>query len=393
MSTNIEWTDETWNPVTGCTKVSQGCKHCYAEREWGRLSANPKATAYYGRAFTDVRCHPERLSAPLRWTKPRKVFVNSMSDLFHEAVPFEFIAAVFGTMALAPQHTFQILTKRPQRMRDFFDWIRREAGSPGARPGEETVLCALRWRRAAVDTPASLKHVCLSRPVWPLPNVHLGVSIEDQPTADERIPLLFESPAALYWVSAEPLLVAPDISDWLTPEFSCSGFVQGQSMEDGYCGHCAGHATDPIHVGPQRAIGWVVAGGESGPRARATHPDEARSLRDQCAEAGVPFLWKQWGEWLAIDQGEGNWYRTLYHSNRAARPGEDQSVLDDLYGRHCVVPQLCLRAGGDHVDMRAPNAFLQGTRPVQAFRIGKKAAGRLLDGVLYDTYPDEVHRA
>ncbi len=129
MSDNsgIAWTNATWNPITGCTKVSQGCKHCYAEREWARLSANHKATTYYGRAFTDVACHEDRLDQPLRWKKPRLIFVNSMSDLFHEDVPDVFIDKVFAVMALAEQHVFQVLTKRPKRMLAYLtsknEWI------------------------------------------------------------------------------------------------------------------------------------------------------------------------------------------------------------------------------------------------------------------------------
>jgi len=115
MPTKIEWTDETWNPVTGCSKQSEGCRNCYALREWTRLSANPK-TVYYGRKFTDVQCHPERLNQPLRWTRPRMIFVNSMSDLFHEAVPDDFVDRIFTVMAMTPRHTYQILTKRPERM-------------------------------------------------------------------------------------------------------------------------------------------------------------------------------------------------------------------------------------------------------------------------------------
>jgi hypothetical protein len=116
----IEWTEATWNPVTGCTKVSQGCKHCYAERDWKRLSANPTQPVYHGRAFTDVQCHPERLTTPLLQSRPRRIFVNSMSDLFHEHVPFEFIDQVFAVMACTCRHTYQVLTKRPARMLEYF---------------------------------------------------------------------------------------------------------------------------------------------------------------------------------------------------------------------------------------------------------------------------------
>ncbi len=190
--TGIAWTNATWNPVTGCTKVSQGCKHCYAEREWARLSANPKATAYFGLAFTDVACHEDRLDQPLRWEKPRLIFVNSMSDLFHEAVPDDFIDKVFAVMALAEQHVFQVLTKRPERMWRWFD--------PEHDNREHAVGQAMR------EIAASRGSNDAGLPEWPLPNVWLGVSIEDQATADARIPLLLQTPAAVRWVSAEPLL-------------------------------------------------------------------------------------------------------------------------------------------------------------------------------------------
>lgn len=172
--TKIEWTDATWNPVTGCTKVSQGCKHCYAEREWPRLTK--LVPAYAGRDFTEVRTHADRLDQPLHWKRPRRVFVNSMSDLFHQDVPDEFIRAVFAVMAQAKQHTFQVLTKRSERMREILT----------------------RWHRDGL----TLREGCGAV----LPNVWLGVSIEDQPSADERIIELLKTPAAVRWISAEPLL-------------------------------------------------------------------------------------------------------------------------------------------------------------------------------------------
>lgn len=293
--TGIEWTEATWNPVTGCTKVSQGCKHCYAEREWARLSANPKATAYFGRAFGDVKCHPERLDQPLRWKRPRRIFVNSMSDLFHEDVPCGFIDRVFAIMAQSPQHTFQVLTKRPERMLEYM-----------THPVRLNM-----WADANIPLISS---------VWgdfPLPNVWLGVSVEDQDTADERIPLLLQTPAAVRWVSAEPLLGPVDL------EF---GEIDIALEKDGF-------GNSAILGG----IDWVVVGGESGPKARPMHPDWARSLRDQCAASGVPFLFKQWGEfapnWFNDDDGE-------------------------------KIP------GSEWID-----------------RMGKKMAGRLLDGFQHDGYP------
>jgi len=203
LKTKIQWTDATWSPVSGCSKVSAGCKHCYAERDWPRLAKNPKSP-YFGRDFTDVRCHPERLDQPLRWRKPRRIFVNSMSDLFHESVPDSFIDEVFAVMSrcgddTTPRfdafdaHQFQVLTKRPARMRRYMeDEIRGSA------------VCARR-----------LKYRGGSLIEWPPPNVWLGVSVEDQATADERIPILLQTPAAVRFVSAEPLLNPVDLSQWL----------------------------------------------------------------------------------------------------------------------------------------------------------------------------------
>lgn len=241
--TGIEWTEATWNPVSGCSKVSQGCKHCYAEREWPRLAA-PRArpNIYTGRAFTDVKCHPEKLDIPLRWQKPRRIFVNSMSDLFHEDVPDEFINQVFEVMNQAHRHVFQVLTKRPERMLEY--------------------MSTRKWPNAVTIYGAA-----------PL-NVWLGVSIEDQATADERIPLLLQTPAAVWWISAEPLI--------------------GPLMIDTFLGLLPEDDDGAPYPG---RIDWLVVGGESGPQARPMHPDWARSLRDQCLECGVPFFFKQWGEW------------------------------------------------------------------------------------------------
>lgn len=269
---NIEWTDEVWNPVTGCTKVSQGCKHCYAEREWPRLTR--LVPAYAGRAFSDVRCHPERLDQPLRWRRPRRVFVNSMSDLFHEAVPEDFILSVFVTMAAARQHTFQVLTKRADRMRDLLT----------------------RWRNSGLV----LREGCGVN----LRNVWLGVSVEDQRAADERIPLLLETPAAVRWISAEPLLGALDLTRIGGDQFGWGRLnaLDGLRYVRAIQNECGSEwQTEPINH-----LDWVVAGGESGPNARPMHPAWVRSLRDQCAAAGVPFLFKQWGEWQVASHENGH---------------------------------------------------------------------------------------
>lgn len=267
---HIQWTDATWNPVTGCTKVSAGCKNCYAERDWARLSANPK-TVYYGRKFTDVRCHPERLDQPLRWKKPRMIFVNSMSDLFHEDVPGSFIDQVFAVMALSPWHIYQILTKRPERMMRYFQPI-------GGTQRADWVW----WAMGRMMNVSRLKY-----PEWPLANVWLGVSCEDQKTADERIPLLLQTPAAVRWISAEPLLNGIDLFE------ACFG--PGASVVTRTPGRYTnidfGNTVKPP------PLDWVVVGGESGRDARPMMPLWVQSLRDQCHVAGVPFFFKQWGEW------------------------------------------------------------------------------------------------
>ncbi len=265
----IEWTDETWNPTVGCTKVSAGCKHCFAEanakRFWGK------------RKFTDVQCHPDRLDQPLRWRKPRRVFVNSMSDLFHEDVPGEFIDRVFAVMALAQQHTFQILTKRPKRMQRHLD---RSAGDPtwprfkGREEtyGVETVVC--------LDPPTKrVQHF-----PWPLPNVWLGVSCEDQATADERIPLLLETPAAVRFVSAEPLLDGLNLGVALQPECGARTPAEARSL---------GCADPRSH--PTPTIDWVIVGGESGPGARPCDVQWIRSIAQQCKAAKVACFVKQLG--------------------------------------------------------------------------------------------------
>lgn len=253
----IEWTDATWNPIRGCSRVSEGCRNCYAERIAARFSR--PGQPYEGlakhvavtkewekREFPlvvnearwtgEVRFIREHLADPLRWKKPRRIFVNSMSDLFHEKVPDGWITDIFNVMAQCERHTFQILTKRPSRMQD---WMAARCGRVP-------------------------------------PHVWLGVSVEDQKTADERIPLLLQTPAAVRWVSYEPALGPVDFTNLNPPNFI--------------------NAFDHSFGLPM--LDWIVCGGESGPGARSMHPDWARSVRDQCQAAGVPFFFKQWGEFL-----------------------------------------------------------------------------------------------
>ena len=264
--THIEWTDSTWNPITGCSVVSAGCKHCYAMRLAGtRLRHHPSRAGLTrptaaGPVWTgDVRLNTDSLDQPLHWKKPRRIFVCAHSDLFHPNVPNDWIDLIFVAMSLAPQHTFQILTKRPARMLDWFQ----------SNPYERILGLADIIR-------ASRPHLCsvgISDPnITPWPNVWLGVSVEGQATTDERIPLLLQTPAAVRFISAEPLLGPIGLARHFP--------------------HVHGMRNDRF---------WVIAGGESGPGARPSHTDWFRSLRDQCRAAGVPFFFKQWGSWTPED--------------------------------------------------------------------------------------------
>lgn len=334
----IEWTEATWNCVTGCSKVSQGCKNCYALRDWPRLAApRPKPNIYTGRAFTDVHCHPERLDQPLRWRKPRRVFVNSMSDIFHEDIPDDFIQAVFSTMARCPQHTFQVLTKRPERM----EYLLTTWGNQGL---------TLREGRGVV-----------------LPNVWLGVSVEDQDTANERIPLLLQTPAAVRWISAEPLL-GPVL---LTTIHCLSGWLD---VLNGWRDIKRAHRDSEQWI--ENRIDWVVVGGESGPNARPMHPDWARWLRNQCQAAGVPFFFKQWGEWKPQVE-----YYDDEHPDR-----------DEWCDIACEDPRVRLitHAGHDWA-VGVPGKGRHDGQPPEGTwiieRTGKKTAGRELDGRTWEEYP------
>jgi protein gp37 len=244
MGTRIEWAEETWNPIVGCSKCSPGCDHCYAERMANRLAhialkkrpgltmgnARNRLEGYVkvvdrmGCWNGEVFFNPED-DKPLHIKKPSRIFVCSMGDLFHEKIHESWIMSVLAIQEDAPQHTYIWLTKRPERMR-------------------EVIL--------KLDLPV-------------LENIWLGVTVCNQKEAEEKIPILFQTPAAVRFVSIEPMLGPVDFgSDQLTK-----------------------------HWGP--GLDWVIVGGESGPGARPMHPDWVRSARDQCAAAGVPFLFKQWG--------------------------------------------------------------------------------------------------
>lgn len=349
----IEWTDATWNPVTGCSKVSAGCKHCYAERIFPRLHGREfNAITGEPRRFTDVLEHPSRLDKPLRWRRARKVFVNSLSDLFHEDVSDDFLDHVFAVMALARWHTFQILTKRPERMLRYMSHPHRKRAIAHAVMAISNIRAKRAGSHAARIKMADFEAAFPQGDTGPFKNVWLGVSVEDQATADERIPLLLQTPAAVRFVSAEPLLGAIDLDPlWLRP--SPSSAAQSGRTSHLPLSHWA-------NLGAT-SLDWIIVGGESGPNARPMHPDWARSLRDQCQAAGVAFFFKQWGEWTPgenVERSRGRvqvaWYddgKWTYGTENLARDDGHRDDEPDVY------------------------------------RVGKKAAGRLLDGRIWHEFP------
>lgn len=324
MSENskIEWTDATWNIITGCDVTSPGCKNCYAMKLAGTRLRNHPSRAGLTQATPAgpvwngaVRFNDEWLDQPFRWRSPRMIFVCAHGDLFHEAVPDEWIDRVFAVMARTREHTFQVLTKRADRMLEYFSHKSRHG----------YVLAA------AADIGWAGMDWC----PWPLPNVWLGVSAEDQRRANERVHKLLQVPAAVHWLSAEPLLSAIDLTQIELPsEYNITptlpGRINALCTDD----------EDRYYQAPNK-LGWVVVGGESGNGARPMHPDWARRLRDQCAQYDVPFLFKQWGEWSAA-------------------------------------PEIIDASGG---------LFHQFDDGVWMQRIGKKTAGRLLDDRTHDEFP------
>lgn len=290
----IEWTDATWNPVAGCTWASPGCDHCYAATMARRLEAMGQAD-YAGlttkKHFNGViRTLPDKLDKPLRWKKPRMVFVNSMSDLFHKDVPFDFIDKVFGVMAKAYWHTFQVLTKRPERMAEYFahdrgpnNVITRITHAAQQFPWPE-------WKYADINSGEGWSS-------WPYRNVWLGTSVEDQQRADERIPHLHKCPSAVRFLSCEPLLGPIDLSRWIAKQFhdepaTLHTFTPDAKAAYGDGGPCLMTVTGPTH--------WVIVGGESVPHSRPFNIEWARSIIAQCKAADVACFVKQLGRNIEI---------------------------------------------------------------------------------------------
>ena len=330
--TKIEWADRTWNPVTGCTPISEGCENCYASRMAKRLVGR---CGYSADEPFRVTLHPDRLEQPLRWEKPQRIFVCSMGDLFHPDIPIEFVAEVFDVMASwklkcrkkecehdelcwhDPGHTYMILTKRPQRIAETFEKMIEHVGRHW--PGDMALNVSLE-----VDD-------------WPLPNVWLGVTAENQQRADERIPILLQIPAAVRFVSVEPML-GPVRLDRLSRHSTQDDWIYFDNALTGFKAHKAGGWFE-------NKLDWIICGGETGPGARPMHPDWAMSLQDQCQVAGVPFFFKQWGEWVSPSQ----------------MPGETYREIEDF---------------GNGIGITN-----------NPRRVGKKRAGRLLDGREWSEFP------
>lgn len=283
----IQWTEATWNPVRGCSRVSEGCRHCYAETFGGRFAGEGQPWHGFitkhrpGPDGEPVETEPRwtgrveviesRLNEPRRWKDPRLVFVNSMSDLFHEKLAFEEIDRVFRVMLQTPQHTYQVLTKRPERASEYL-W---------ARSGSTNRLY--------------------------LPNVWLGTSAEDQATLDARAPHLLGAPAALHFLSLEPLLGPVDASRYMWPVHAVWSSKYNTPEEALADGALVDYRRQALVSADRSYVKWVIVGGESGFSARPMHPAWARSLRDQCAKSGTAFFFKQEGAWTTRRPSNDKW--------------------------------------------------------------------------------------
>jgi protein gp37 len=357
-NTTIEWADHTFNPWEGCQKVGPGCDHCYAEARNRRFNG--------GEAFNWGPGAPRRRTSEANWRQPVKwnaqaeregrrfrVFCASLADVFDNEVDPAWRADLFRLIAATPNLDWLLLTKRIGNA-----WPMMLEVSKRCHGGEQ-----------------------------PLENVWLGATVVNQAEADRDIPKLLAVPARVRFLSIEPMLGPIDLQKACTgscPNGDCFRHGSGRrvvvdSENGGTLAECICSRLNGLH--------WVIAGGESGPHARPTHPDWFGSLRDQCSSAGVPLLFKQWGEWLPVCQQDEAFTTRLYRSNRKAALHEDQGALDDCYGRTCIVPYGVIHHDGTLHQPLEPMAFLVGTGAMTTFKVGKKAAGRLLDGVEHNAFP------
>lgn len=349
----IEWTDRSdWSPVRGCSRVTEACRNCYAEKISGRFCAAGQpfegfATKKDGQArwTGKVELQTNRLTLPLKWRKAAKIFVNSASDIFHESLPDSDIDKIFAVMALCPQHTFQVLTKRPKRMRDYCNRVAQgndhidaavwRLTCPYPYGGYNTAFLKGSLGEAARKAVKSMVGSPGHPDYW-MPNVWLGVSVHDQANADEFVPMLLATPAAKRFVSYEPALGPVD---WTNINDKTGGSIES----------LIGFAWDSCtHIAK---IDQIIFGGESGPNARPPHPDWARNTQRQCAAAGTAFYMKQWGEWAEVSLVD-----------------KSQEIFDQY----------------DALNYEKMHRFPDGTAMA---RVGKKRAGRLLDGTEYSEIP------
>lgn len=369
--TKIEWAHATWNPVVGCDKVSPGCTNCYAtnmarrlelmgqEKYTGLTVLQGSHVQWTGKVSFDEGA----LLKPLAWKKPKRIFVTSMGDPNHANVTDEMRDRMLAVIALTPQHDYLWLTKRPGGLAAYLSdpqlpqrVIRELAYLVGYLSSEECEFSAQEVVRVLVPivsdaaTGDDAISITIKNPSYPLPNLWVGTSVENA-EQKHRIDELRAVPAAVRFLSCEPLL-----------------------------GDLGSVDLTGIH--------WVIAGGESGAKARPMHPDWVWSLRDQCKAAGVPFFFKQWGEWKPICEMAGGEHDALYVPRKKARKGEEwrQDDLNAAYGKRCMVELCCLGFKGE-TDQRHAFRVVDGHSGMTFFRVGKKAAGHLLDGVEHHAFP------
>jgi protein gp37 len=351
-NSKIEWTDHTFNPWRGCTKVSEGCKHCYAETLSGR---NPASLGIWGPKGTRVVASESYWKHPIKWNREaekegvrKRVFCASLADVFEgpETMPEsewpkveQARVRLWDLIHETPHLDWLLLTKRPENVIPF--WLTPDCGDLP----EERGYCG---------------------PIRLPPNVWIGTSVEVQKAADERIPHLLKIPAKIRFLSCEPLLGPVDLTDFLYQKCcDCEGTGQHMVGLSGdnivSCGCNDGYSD----LGHEDAWHWVICGGESGANVRPMHPDWARSLRDQCQAAGVPFFFKQWGEYIEDSEGDALLNKPL-----------GQLLPWELTGR-TMLEKIAKHVG-------------EGTSPdcIWMFKVGKHKAGRLLDGQTWEEYPE-----
>lgn len=376
--TKIEWADHTFNPWIGCTKVSAGCANCYAEdmmdRRYGRVAwgaGNPRQRTSKSNWKKPLAWDAKAAAACLEGSERPRVFCSSLADVFDPDVPIEWLADLFDVIHRTPNLVWMLLTKRPHLILSRIGKVVGLSCVTGCTDEDEHGMAgwmANRWQHGN-----------------PPENVWLGTSVENQAAADERIPQLLKIPAAKRFLSCEPLLGPVDLQLKLTATAADGDMPPGPKGPPMRIDALTGLKWSPAHRmrGQTDAvdslgygIDWVIAGGESGPHARPMHPDWARSLRDQCSGAGVPFFFKQWGEWAPGEEVEANgtgWLHMYENQDDGGAPVHHW-------------PDADIRAAARRRGRDVP-AHTQLVGDTEVLRVGKKRAGRLLDGRVWDEVP------